>query len=203
MRNGRHLNDPETYAIIGAAMAVHSELGCGFLEAVYKASLAIELRRRTIPFEREVALPILYKGELLPLSYRVDFICAHAVIVEVKAHEALADVDLAQAINYLRAARLERGLLLNFGGSSLEHRRVVWGRIGSGSASGGGSAAALGPETDARAARDEEATGFDAERHWLEDWRYHRADPAEGSDRRAPRSLRWTPRRSSRPGGPS
>ena len=132
MTSGLHLNDPETYAIIGAAMAVHTELGCGFLEAVYKASLAVEFRRRGVPYEREVALPVLYKGEPLPLSYRVDFICAGAVIVEVKAHDALTAIDLAQAINYLRASRLNRGLLLNFGGSSLQHRRVVWGRDGCG-----------------------------------------------------------------------
>jgi GxxExxY protein len=84
MTDTRHLNDPETYAIIGAAMAVHTELGCGFLEAVYKAALTIEMRRRAIPFEREVGLPIVYKGEPLPLSYRVDFVCVDAVIVEVK-----------------------------------------------------------------------------------------------------------------------
>ncbi|MCC7177807.1 MAG: GxxExxY protein [Acidobacteria bacterium] len=122
-----HLNDPETYAIIGAAMAVHTELGCGFLEAVYKAALAIELRRRGMPFEREVALPIVYRGEPLPLSYRVDVICARAVIVEVKAAPGLSGIDHAQIINYLRASHLQRGLLLNFGARSLEYRRVVWG----------------------------------------------------------------------------
>jgi GxxExxY protein len=166
MTSGRHLNDPETYAIIGAAMAVHTELGCGFLEAVYKASLAVELRRRGIPYEREVALPLVYKGEPLPLSYRVDFICVSAVIVEIKAHEGLAAMDLAQAINDLRAARLDRGLLLNFGRRSLEHRRVVGGRNGSGPGPGGLASVVMRPE------------------------------------RPAARTLRWTPLRSSRSGGP-
>ena len=165
-------------------MAVHTELGCGFLEAVYKASLAVELRRRGIPYEREVALPLLYKGEPLPLLYRVDFICVDAVIVEVKAHDALTAIDLAQAINYLRAARLDRGILLNFGGRSLEHRRVVWGRNGSGPGPGSISAMSARSTTDGGAAAN------------LRD-----AEPNGRSDRHAPRSLRWTPRRSHRSRG--
>lgn len=67
--------DPDTHAIIGAAMAVHSELGCGYLEAVYKDALRIEFRRRSIGFRPEVPLPIDYKGERLPRNYRVDSIC--------------------------------------------------------------------------------------------------------------------------------
>lgn len=120
-------SDPETYAIIGAAMAVHSELGCGFLEAVYKAALAVELRARSIPFRPEVLVPIFYKGRALPLNYRVDLVCHENVLVEVKAAEALGPRDLAQVINYLKAAGVHRGLLLNFGARSLQHRRVVWG----------------------------------------------------------------------------
>jgi GxxExxY protein len=120
-------NDPQTYAIIGAAMAVHTELGCGFLEVVYKAALAAELRRRNIAFAREVAFPRAYKGEPLGLLYRVDFICHDSVIVEVKAREALTPLDLAQTINYLRVAQLHRAILPNFGGRSLVHRRVVCG----------------------------------------------------------------------------
>lgn len=120
-------DDPDTYAIIGAAMAVHAELGCGFLEAVYKAALAIELRQRGVPFDREVTLPIAYKGEPLPLNYRVDFMCVGGVLVETKARDALTTIDQAQIINYLRASNCQRGLLLNFGARSLEHRRVVWG----------------------------------------------------------------------------
>jgi GxxExxY protein len=65
-------DDPETYAVIGAAMAVHSELGCGYLEVVYRAALKSEFRRRGISYENEVSLPIHYKGELLPFNYRVD-----------------------------------------------------------------------------------------------------------------------------------
>ena len=118
--------DPQTYAIIGAAMEVHRELGCGFLEPVYREPLAIELRAREVPFEREVGLPIVYKGQRLPLGYRADFICFGEVLVELKALGQIGAVEDAQVINYLRAARLERGLLINFGARSLQYRRLVW-----------------------------------------------------------------------------
>lgn len=119
-------NDRQTYAIIGAAMAVHAILGCGFLEGVYQAALAIELARRGISFTREAHLPISYKGVLLPLRYRVDFICWDAVLVEVKATHALCSVDEAQTLNYLKAAGRTRALLINFGSRKLEYRRLVW-----------------------------------------------------------------------------
>jgi GxxExxY protein len=118
-------DDPQTFAIIGAAMAVHSELGCGFLEAVYREALAVELRARDIPFASEVRLPIYYKGHLLDIVYRVDFVCFDAVLVEAKALGLLTPVDEAQVIHYLRAARRQRALLLNFGAASLQHRRLV------------------------------------------------------------------------------
>jgi GxxExxY protein len=119
--------DPDTYQIIGAAMAVHTELGCGFLEAVYKAALPIEFERRGVLYKPEVSLPINYKGERLPLGYRVDFICASGVVVEVKALSALTSRETAQLLNYLKASKIRRGLLLNFGAESLEHKRLVWG----------------------------------------------------------------------------
>src|SRR6185503_7180076 len=77
--------DPQTYAIIGAAMEVHRQLGHGFLEAVYKEALAIELELRGIPFKREVPLSIYYKGKLLDCKYQADFICYGDIIVEAKA----------------------------------------------------------------------------------------------------------------------
>jgi GxxExxY protein len=119
--------DPDTYQIIGAAMAVHTELGCGFLEAVYKAALPIEFERRCVLYKPEVSLPITYKGVRLPLGYRVDFICASGVVVEVKALSALTSRETAQLLNYLKASGIRRGLLLNFGAESLQHKRLVWG----------------------------------------------------------------------------
>lgn len=76
--------DPQTYAIIGAAMEVHNHLGSGFLKAVYQEALAAELLQRGIPFEREVQLAVNYKGTILPVSYRTDFVCYGEIIVELK-----------------------------------------------------------------------------------------------------------------------
>jgi GxxExxY protein len=118
-----HSFDERTYAIIGAAQEVHRVLGPGFLERVYQAALACELRRRGISFEREVDLPISYKGELLDCSYRVDFLCHQEVIVETKAQSATGGPEEGQVLNYLKASALDVALLLNFGTERLEVRR--------------------------------------------------------------------------------
>jgi GxxExxY protein len=118
-------SDPDTYEIIGAAMAVHTELGHGFLEAVYKAALRVEFNRRGIDATAEAELPIVYQGHQLPVIYRVDFLTRRNVLVEVKALKAIGPVEQAQVINYLKASGKTRALILNFGTSSLEHRRVV------------------------------------------------------------------------------
>lgn len=117
--------DPQTYAIIGAAMTVHKELGHGFLEAVYQEALGLELTARKIPFEREVSLTIRYRGQALGCSYKADFICFGEIIVELKAIERLGDPEKAQVINYLNATQFTRALLFNFGSSSLEYQRLV------------------------------------------------------------------------------
>jgi GxxExxY protein len=120
-------NDPETFAIIGAAMEVHRVLGCGFLESPYAAALVIEMRHRDIPVEREVSYTVRYKGQDLPTRYRADLVCFGSVIVEVKAMRAIGEVEMAQAMNYLRASGLKRALLLNFSGRKLAYKRVVMG----------------------------------------------------------------------------
>src|ERR1700738_1329103 len=117
--------DPETFAIIGAAMEGHRELGRGFLELVYQTALALEFQERGIPFKAEVALPIRYKDKLLTCAYRADFVCFESIIVETKAIATLTSADAAQLINELKATGLQRGLLLNFGATSLEHKRLV------------------------------------------------------------------------------
>jgi GxxExxY protein len=119
--------DPETFAIIGAAMEVHRELGRGFLELVYQTALALEFQERGIPFKAELALPIRYKDKLLTCAYRADFLCFESVLIEMKAIATLTGADEAQLINELKATGLHRGLLLNFGADSLEHKRIVFG----------------------------------------------------------------------------
>ena len=119
--------DPETYKIIGAAMAVHSELGCGFLENVYRVALPIEFERLGVPFAVEAMLRIGYKGRDLPVSYRVDFICFESIVVEVKALNAITSKEEAQLLNYLKASGMRRGLLLNFGATSFQHKRMILG----------------------------------------------------------------------------
>ncbi len=118
--------DPQSYAVIGAAMAVHRELGPGFLEPVYQEALAVEMGGVGVPFEREVALPIKYKGQSLRCSYRADFICYGTLLVELKALDKLTSFEHAQVINYLKATGLHRALLLNFGSRSLQYERFVF-----------------------------------------------------------------------------
>jgi GxxExxY protein len=118
--------DPQTYEIIGAAMEVHRELGCGFSEPVYYEPFEFELSARGVPFRSGVELPIIYKGHRLRKRYRVDYDCYDAVVVEVKALSMIGTVEEAQLINYMRAANKDRGLLLNFGCRSLQYKRRVW-----------------------------------------------------------------------------
>jgi GxxExxY protein len=117
--------DPETYAIIGAAMMVHRLLGKGFLEAVYREALGAELELRGIPFRREVEIPVYYRSLRLDTRHRADLVCFDGVLVELKALTRLTEVDDSQIINYLKASRLARGLLLNFGSTALQSRRFV------------------------------------------------------------------------------
>ena len=122
---GVPLDDVRTARVIGAAIEVHRELGPGFLERVYKVCLAKELERKSVPFAMEVELPIRYKGEAIGCTYRADIICFGDLLVELKALPVLSGQEQAQVINYLRAASLPLGLLLNFGTPTLTVRRCI------------------------------------------------------------------------------
>ena len=115
----------ESYKIRGALFAVHRELGCGFLERVYQDALEVEFRLRNIPYEREKAIQIVYKGEPLGEPYRADFVCYSKVIIELKSVSEILDVHRAQIINYLKATKIKLGFLVNFGEESLNIERIV------------------------------------------------------------------------------
>ena len=120
------MRDERTYKIIGAAMEVHKELGCGFLEAVYQEALAIEFKMREMPYKQQQVIEIMYKEIPLEKKYQPDFLCYDEIIVEIKALSRLTGNDEAQAINYLKATQLSIGLLINFGTKSLEYKRLIY-----------------------------------------------------------------------------
>jgi GxxExxY protein len=103
-----------TQEVIGAAIAVHRALGPGLLESAYQECLCQELALRRIPFERQVPLPLEYKGIRCECGYRLDILVAGAVVVEVKSIEAIAPIHEAQLLTYLRLGGWRVGLLMNF-----------------------------------------------------------------------------------------
>jgi GxxExxY protein len=115
----------ESYDIIGAAMEVHKTLGTGFLEPVYQEALQWEFEECEIPSSREVVLDVVYKGRILDKKYIADFLCFDEIIVELKACEKLIPEHTAQMLNYLKATGKHLGLLINFGATSLQYKRIV------------------------------------------------------------------------------
>lgn len=111
--------EDETYAIRGAAIEVHKQLGSGFLEAVYQEAMEIELSIRAVPFEAQKGLKIFYKDQELKKRYVPDLICFGQVVVELKAIKQITDEDRAQLLNYLNATGMKVGLIINFGSKGL------------------------------------------------------------------------------------
>ena len=115
-----------TEKVIGASFDIHSFLGNGFQEVIYQRALAYEMSQRNLEFAREFEQEIFYKDLREPIgTRRADFVVDGKVLVEIKAIKELEDVHLAQALNYLKAYRLEVGLLINFGSKSLTFKRLV------------------------------------------------------------------------------
>ncbi|MDI6740159.1 MAG: GxxExxY protein [Candidatus Edwardsbacteria bacterium] len=115
----------ETYSIIGAAIEVHTILGCGFLEAVYQEALCVEFTERGIPYVPQPTLSVTYKNRLLNKQYQPDFVVFDKIIVELKALDTLTKNETAQLLNYLKASKMRCGLLLNFGSPKIEWKRYV------------------------------------------------------------------------------
>lgn len=115
-----------TEKTIGASFEVHKFLGNGFQEVIYQRALAYELQKAGLDFQREIEQDIFYKDLEEPIgTRRADFVIEQKVLVELKAIIQLEDVHLAQILNYLKAYKIEVGLLINFGSKSLTFKRVV------------------------------------------------------------------------------
>ena len=116
----------EAYKIIGKCMEVHNNLGAGFLEIVYKDALELEFRKIGISYEREKEYKVNYKGVILPHKFYADFVVFDKIILEVKAVSGIADEFIAQAINYLKVSGNKLALVVNFGESRLNYKRIVY-----------------------------------------------------------------------------
>ncbi len=115
-----------TEKIIGAAVEVHKFLGNGFQEVIYQRAFGYEMYKAGLDFARELEQEIYYKDMVEPIgTRRADFIVDGKILVELKARVQLEDVHMAQTLNYLRAYKLEIGLLINFGSKSLEFKRLA------------------------------------------------------------------------------
>ncbi|HEY2981661.1 MAG TPA: GxxExxY protein [Anaerolineales bacterium] len=115
----------EVFAIIGAAIEVHRELGPGFLEPVYQEALEIESDSRKLPFESQKVLQVRYKDQILRKQYLADIVYFKQIIVELKALDRLTGREEAQLLNYLKATGIRVGLLINFGSRG----RLEWSRF--------------------------------------------------------------------------
>lgn len=116
----------QSYEIIGACMKIHSALGSGYKEAIYQDALEVELSNRRIPFIREKKFDVVYEGVILKHHFIADFVIYNEIIVELKSNKEIINPFIAQTINYLKASGLRLGLVINFGNSSLQTRRIVF-----------------------------------------------------------------------------
>jgi GxxExxY protein len=117
-----------THAIIGAAIEIHRSLGPGLLEAVYEECLARELTLRSVSFERQKPIPLVYKDLKLECGYRLDFLVSRRIVVEIKSIEAIAPIHESVMLTYLRLSGSHLGLLINFNVPVLKDgiKRYVW-----------------------------------------------------------------------------
>jgi GxxExxY protein len=116
--------DELTYTLTGLAMAVHSELGPGLTEEIYKKALMVLMDEKQLAYEREFPITVLFRGQNVGL-FRLDFVIAHTVIVEAKSVSMLSPIHEQQTLTYLAASGLPVALLINFGAGSLQHKRLL------------------------------------------------------------------------------
>ncbi len=123
----RELAQRHSFEVIGAAIEVHRRLGPGLLESIYEQCMAKELRLRGIPYQREVDVPVVYRGELIGPGYRVDFVIDECLLVELKARQAITPIHDAQLLTYLKLMQLSLGLIINFNVKVLRNgiRRLI------------------------------------------------------------------------------
>ncbi len=119
------LYEQYTFKIIGACMRVHRILGAGFLESVYQEALEKEFKSQEIPFIRHQKLELAYDGDPMKKYFVADFVCFTTILVELKSLPFIHKDNFAQLINYLKSTKLEVGLLVNFGASSLQYKRCI------------------------------------------------------------------------------
>lgn len=116
----------ESYQLIGICMKIHTRLGKGFKEVVYKDALEVEMRSKgNIPYEREKSFCIEYKGVILPHRFIADYIVFDSIILEIKAASQIHTDNFRQTLNYLRASQVKLGLVINFGADKLEFQRII------------------------------------------------------------------------------
>jgi GxxExxY protein len=124
---GEILYKADVYKIIGVCLEVYNTLGYGFQEIVYKDAMEIEFRNRDVAYVREAKFSIDYKGTILKHSFYSDFNLFEKIIVEVKVNkDGIADFAIAQTLNYLKASGMKLGLIINFGGTSLDYKRLIY-----------------------------------------------------------------------------
>ncbi|MBK9992091.1 MAG: GxxExxY protein [Verrucomicrobia bacterium] len=124
--NTDETKDRLTEKIIGCAYTVANTLGCGFLEKVYENSLALELRKGGLSVEQQKPLTVFYSGTIVG-EYFADLFVEQRIVVELKAGKAIDDSHVSQCLNYLKASQNRQGLIINFGPSRVEVRRLVMG----------------------------------------------------------------------------
>jgi len=117
--------EEEAYNVIGICMEVHNNLGPGFLEIVYKDALEWEFRKAGIPYAREKEYDVSYKGIIMPHRFYADFVVYDKIIFEVKGVSGIAQVFIAQCINYLKISGNRLAILVNFGEMRLNYQRIV------------------------------------------------------------------------------